>query len=314
VSESERKKEMTGFRRVRATAVVAVALFATAWLSPYPALAQSEIRVVVNEEPITSYDIQNRAKLLRAMSGGRATEEDAVEQLIDEHLMLQEAARRNVVVSDAEVEAEFRRRAANANFSPADFERAMRGAGIDPRTFKSFLRANIAWSEIVRGRVRRDLDISEEDIAQALRGRDGSAETVAMHEYMLQQIVFVGGAEPALRAQANAFRSAFQGCDQSLAQAAGQTGVVVRPTVRREEGELSQSLRDALETLDVGGITGPERTAEGIQLVAVCAKTEIRGQTQASEEVRDELVTEQGELMARRYLRDLRADAVIDYR
>ena len=307
---------MTSFRRrlARAALTALLSVVALPLVGSGPVFAQSEIRLVVNEEPITSYDIQNRARLLRAMSGGRATEQDAIEQLIDEHLMLQEAARRNVVVGDEEVEAEFRKRAANAKFSPADFERAMRGAGIDPRTFKNFLRANIAWSEIVRGRVRGNLDISEEEIARALRGREAPTETVAMHEYMLQQIVFVGGGEAAMRSQANAFRSAFQGCDRSLAQAAGTTGIVVRPTVRREEGEISQALREALKGLDVGGITQPERTAEGVQLVAVCAKTVIQGQTQASEEVREELVSEQGELLARRYLRDLRADAVIEYR
>jgi peptidyl-prolyl cis-trans isomerase SurA len=66
--------------------------------------------------------------------------------------------------------------------------------------------------------------------------------------------------------------------------------------------------------MNVGGIAGPERVEDGYQLVAVCAKKEIPGQTVAAEEVRSELSSEKGELLARRYLRDLRSDAVIDYR
>jgi peptidyl-prolyl cis-trans isomerase SurA len=277
------------------------------------ALAQSEIRAIVNGEPITTYDIQNRAKLMRAM-GASANERAVLELLIDEHLMLQEAERRNAGVGDEEVQAEFARRAANANLSPAQFEQAMRGAGIDPATFRRFLRANMGWNEIVRSRVRGSLNVTDEEVAEALGERTAEGADAATHEYMLQQILFVGGAEAAMRSKANAFRAAFQGCDHSLQQAAGAVGVVVKNPVRREEGQLSATLREQLKGLDVGGITQPEATAEGVQLVAVCAKTEIRGQTQAAEEVRDELVNEEGELLARRYLRDLRADAVIEYR
>jgi peptidyl-prolyl cis-trans isomerase SurA len=305
-------------RLVRSTALILLVAAATSLINPGLAHAQSEIRVVVNEEPITSYDVRNRAKLLKAMTGGKAGEKEALDQLIDEHLMLQEASRRNVVVTDDEVEAEFSRRAANARFSAAQFEQAMRGAGIDPKTFKSFIRANLAWSQIVRARFRGAIDISEEDIAAALRRRQGAGEeateSAATYEYMLQQIVFLGGAEATMRSHANAFRSAFQDCDHSLDQVAGMTGVVVRPTVRREETQLSEALRKSLTGLDVGGITQPEKTSEGIQVVAICAKTAIHGHTQASEEVREELASEEGEMVARRYLRDLRADAVIDYR
>lgn len=74
------------------------------------------------------------------------------------------------------------------------------------------------------------------------------------------------------------------------------------------------ALKEQLTKVSVGEITGPERVDEGYQLVAVCAKKEIPGQTVASEAVREELSSEKGQLMARRYLRDLRSDAVIDYR
>jgi peptidyl-prolyl cis-trans isomerase SurA len=73
-------------------------------------------------------------------------------------------------------------------------------------------------------------------------------------------------------------------------------------------------LKEALAALDVGGTTEPERVVEGFQIVAICAKTEIAGQTEATLEVREELTQERGQLLARRYLRDLRSDAVIEYR
>ena len=77
---------------------------------------------------------------------------------------------------------------------------------------------------------------------------------------------------------------------------------------------MPAGLKERLTKLNVGEIDGPERVDDGYQLVAICAKKEIPGQTVASEEVREELTSEKGQLMARRYLRDLRSDAVIDYR
>ncbi len=53
---------------------------------------------------------------------------------------------------------------------------------------------------------------------------------------------------------------------------------------------------------------------EGIQIVAVCAQNAIAGQTEAALEAREEISSERGQLLARRYLRDLRSDAVIEYR
>ncbi len=286
-----------------------------------PAMGQSAVRVLVNDEPITTHDIKTRTQMLRVFSQGTQGEKEAIEQLIDERLMLQEAERLRMVVSDAEVDQEFADRAKKAGTTTEVFSQAMRQAGVDPETFKNFLRANKAWSQIVRARFRATVQISEQDVAAALAGRETKPEEqAASYEYMLQQILFIvpakagAGVEAQQRNAATAFLGNFKGCDQSLQQAGGVPGVVVKPTVRREESQLSPALKEHLAGLDIGAIAGPERVEEGFQLVAVCAKKEIPGQTVASAEVREELSSEKGELMARRYLRDLRSDAVIDYR
>lgn len=302
---------------------LAAAAFAFALLQPVaPAAAQSSIRVLVNGQPITSYDVKARARMMNVFSGGRAGEKEAVEQLIDERLMMQEAKLRAVEVSDAELEAEISKRASQAKLNAAQFRQAMQQAGISVDTFTEFLRANLAWQRIVRARFNATVDISETDVAAALSKRDTAAAEAAATatEYRLQPIVFIvasgggAGAEANQRKAANAFRSAFQGCDNALAQAAGTPGIVVKPQVRREEGQLPSAIRQALAALEVGGTTEPERVADGIQIFGVCAKNAIAGQTESTVEVREELSNERGRLLARRYLRDLRSDAVIEYR
>jgi len=289
-------------------------------LAAQPAVAQSSIRVLVNDEAITSFEIQSRGKMLQLFSRGKQGEKDAIEQLIDERLMMQEAKRRSVAITDAEVEQEFSDRAAQAKLNSTQFKQAFRQAGVDPKTFENFIRANKTWSEIVRARYRATVDVSEQDVTAALTGADSAAEQTTISEYMLQQILFIvpakakSGVQAEQRNRANAFRSGFQGCDSSLQQVSGMTGVVVKPTVRREETKIAGPLKEALARIGVGGITEPQPVDEGFQLVAVCAKKEIAGRTQATEEARSEIATERGQLLARRYLRDLRSEAVIEYK
>jgi peptidyl-prolyl cis-trans isomerase SurA len=295
-------------------------LSALACLVAVPALAASTIRILVNDEPITSYDIQQRTAMLRVFTGGKAGEKQAIEQLIDEKLMLAEAKFRNIVVSDEEIDQEVGRRAESAKLSTSQFTQALRQAGIGLETFKQFLRANMAWSQVVRARFRATVNITEQDITAALGERTEADPAEAAVEYMLQPVLFMipegaGNAAANERlSQANAFREGFRGCDQSLAQVGGVPGIVVRPIVRREEGTLPEPVRVALAGTEIGGTTKPERVPEGYQVLAVCAKNTIAGQTEAAVTVREELNDERGKLLARRYLRDLRSDAVIEYR
>ena len=301
-------------------ASAAFALLAAQVVLAEPTLAQGSVRVLVNDQPVTSLDVQNRAKMLALFSRGKQGEKDALEQLVDERLMIQEAKRVGMLASDADVEAEFASRAKNLKLSTEQFGQALQQNGVNPKTFKDFLRANMSWAKIVRARFRSTEAITDQDIATALTGRKIEGPLQEVYEYLLQPIVFVvsakaGDGVAAQRlGQANAFRSNFQGCAQSLQQASGVKGVVVKPTVRREQHELSGAIKEELEALNVGGITTPQRVEDGVQLIAVCEKRVISGQTQATDEVRDELTSKRGELMARRYMRDLRSDAVIEYR
>jgi peptidyl-prolyl cis-trans isomerase SurA len=309
---------------------VAAAL-AFALLTGQHALAQSSIKILVNDEAITSFDIKQRTQMLRVFTRNQQGEAEATEQLIDERLMVQEAKRRGVSITDGEIDQEIAKRARSAKLSSTQFQQAMRQAGFDPATFRDFIRANVMWQQIVRARFRAEGQVTDQDVTAALTERpaaDPTADTTAeedaaptvVYEYRLQPIIFVvpAGAAPAVETQrrneAAAFRRDFAGCDAALQQIGGTPGVVVKPAIRREESQMNPALKQALAGLDIGGITEPERVGEGIQLLGVCAKQEIAGQTTATVEVREELSNERGQLLARRYLRDLRSDAVIEYR
>jgi len=288
-----------------------------------PVAAQSSVKILVNDQPITTFDIKTRTQMVKVFSRGRDGEKAATEQLIEERLKAQEAKLRGVSVSDDEVEREFAQRAAQLKLQPAQFTQAMQQAGISPTDFRRFLKTNMEWAELVRARFRAQVKISDQDVVAAL-GKKGDDDAAAVpntaSEYMLQQIVFVvpKGAGQAIenqrKSEANAFRGSFQGCQQALESARGLNGVVVKPPIRRDESQLQDNTAAALASMQIGETTAPERTADGFQILAICAKTAISGTAASNEDLRAELANERGQLLARRYLRDLRADAVIEYR
>src|SRR3712207_4996343 len=73
--------------------VAAVLVVGFCNFAPTLALGQSSVRILVNDQPITSQDIKSRTQMLRVFSRGQQGEKEAIEQLIDERLQLQEAKR-----------------------------------------------------------------------------------------------------------------------------------------------------------------------------------------------------------------------------
>ncbi|MBZ8131725.1 SurA N-terminal domain-containing protein [Afifella sp. IM 167] len=305
----------------KAAALTLIASLGLALCFAPQALAQSSIKILVNDQPITTYDIRNRAKFLHLTSRGQAGEKQATDELINEALKMQEAKRRNVSVSEQEVNAAFATIAQRAKMPVSGLESALRQAGVDPSTLKDRIRAELAWRDIVRARFRATVRISESDVAEALggRGEDEQADGGVM-EWEAQPILFIvpkngsSGALAQKKREAEAFRSRFKSCDETLEQTRGMKGVVVQPHVRRPANEFPENVQPELKRAQVGTALSPLKVDEGFQVLGLCSKRTISGASAAADQAREELANERGQLLARRYLRDLKSDAVIEYR
>lgn len=305
-----------------------VAVLAAAVYSASPsAAAQTTIKVIISSpnikspSVITTYDIRNRAGLLRLTSRGRAGRKQAIEDLIDEQLKMQEAARLRITVSDEEIDRAYGRFASRAKLTSARLSQVLRQSGVNPQTLKDRLRSEIAWSRIVRARFQAAVKITERDVAEALAGKETTDDDdTGISQFDLQQIIFVipadaskGHISQRLR-EAESFRSRFAGCDQALDQAKKLKGVVVKPKIRRTTDDLRGPTAESIAKTEVGKATRPEKVPQGFQILGVCAKRDLANQTTASEGVRDKLANERGSRMAQRFLRDLRSQAIIEYR
>jgi peptidyl-prolyl cis-trans isomerase SurA len=278
----------------------------------------SSIRVVVNDQPITSYDIAQRARLMR-VAGVASSEKAATEELITETLQMYEAAKRGVRVPDRRVEGAFAGIASGLKMSPAQLTAALKGEGIDDSSLKRRLRAQLSWQQLVQERVQTTAKIKTSDITAALQ-EEGDPSTMTVEEFTLQQIIFVvpSGSSSGLFSQrqqeAAAFRQRFKGCDQSLEQAKQLRGVVVKDIGRRDAGQLTGPAGEEIRKTPVGKAAPPNKIDQGIELIAVCAKRDVRNAAVARAEVQNKLYLDQSEDLGKEYIEELRAAAIIETR
>jgi peptidyl-prolyl cis-trans isomerase SurA len=109
-------------------------------------------------------------------------------------------------------------------------------------------------------------------------------------------------------------RARFQSCADGIPFARALNEVAVRDQVTKFSADLPQALRDILDKTDVGHLTPPEQTTEGIQMFALCAKKENKTDTPGKKEVRDDLFQKKFGAQAKRYLAQLRRAAMIEYK
>ena len=79
-------------------------------------------------------------------------------------------------------------------------------------------------------------------------------------------------------------------------------------------GNLSKIVRAAVENLPVGKASPPIRTKNGMAVFMVCDRKESARGLPSRKQIADRMREERVGVLARRYLRDLRAAAIVDLR
>jgi peptidyl-prolyl cis-trans isomerase SurA len=298
--------------------MAALALGATG-VCPTAFAAGTSIKVLVNDEPITNYDIAQRLKMMQA-SREKGGEKQATELLIDDTLKLQEGKKRGFVLSDAEVDGFFADIARKNKMSATQFAAALGHGGMSASALKRYIKAQATWSQLVKGKTKATVTVKSTDITAAMFSK-GSEADLKITEYKLQQIIFVvpkDKSSPAYIAQrrreAEAFRGRFGGCDKSVDLAKQLKDVVVKDIGRRDSSQLNGPLADELKTTAVGKATPPQQTDLGVEIVAVCDTKQVHSDVEARQDAESKLLLEQSKTVGEDYLKQLRKAAIIVYR
>jgi peptidyl-prolyl cis-trans isomerase SurA len=270
----------------------------------------------VNGDPITAVDIAQRKRLIELSTHKAPSQKEVLDELIDEQLKIQAARRYRLEITEAEVDNVVANMATRMRTDAQQFAKALSGSGVSINALRRKLRADLAWNQIVRGKFQNNLIVADKDIAAAVQSR--KKDDKAAVEYTLRPILLLvprGAGDAAIesrRREADALRTRFQNCDDGVKLARGLKDVAVREPLTRSSADLGAKLRELLDGMEIGRLTPPDITPQGVEVFALCAKKQAKGDTGAERDVREELFGERFQAQGKKYLQELRRSAMIE--
>lgn len=239
--------------------------------------AASEIKVIVNRIPITSYDIQRRAAFLKLQRRGGNLNEEAEQQMIDQALRVSEARRLGINVTDDQVDGAYNNFAKSNKMTVKQLDGIMNQSGVTKPHFKEFIRAQMSWSQVLSRR-SRGTTMTEQDVVRRMLKQGGEKPTAT--EYMLQQVIFVvpqseRGKIAQRKREAEAMRARFSGCNTTREFAKGLIDVTVKDLGRKLAPELPDDWAEQIKNTKVGGTTAVRETSVGVEFIGICSSREV---------------------------------------
>ena len=309
-------------RRIGAHArPLAMAALAAAMMFAGASLARAQqVVALVNGTPITELDIVQRTKLEQMSTQKPPSRQFVLNTLIDETLEIREAKQYNIEVPDSEVEQSYASIADRMGVDAKKLNEILSRAGSSAEALKHRLRAQLAWNALIRGRFRASLEIPDSDVEAALQLHKSDEKKDVGFEYTMRPIVFIvpSGAPPAAyearKRDADALRARFQNCADGIPFARALSEVAVRDQIIKFSSDLPEQSRAILDGTEVGHLTPPESMAEGVQMFAVCGKRQTKNDTPGKKQIRDEIFEKKFGATAKRYLQQLRREAMIEYK
>ncbi|WP_347379577.1 SurA N-terminal domain-containing protein [Bradyrhizobium sp. STM 3843] len=288
--------------------------------SAVAAHAQS-IVVMVNGDPITDYDIEQRTKLNFLSTHKQQSRQEVLNELIDEKVKIKEGKKFGVEPSASDIDSSFANMGSRMRLSPDQLAKSLESQGIRPETLKARIKAEMVWTSLVRGRYKERLQVGEKDVAAAVAAAGGDAEQQGQaFEYKMQPIVLIvpkGSAQSAFEARqkdAESLRSRVQSCQEANSYFRSMQNAAIKEIVVKTSADIPPNLRKLLDDTPIGHLTPPEVTKQGVEMVALCARTPTTVDTPKKREIREKMYTEKYEATSKAYLQEVRRAAMIEYR
>ncbi|OBY27019.1 peptidylprolyl isomerase [Leisingera sp. JC1] len=165
----------------------ALALAAGLSLTALPAGAQNLFApaITVNDEVITRYELEQRARFQAALRVPGDPLETAREELINDRLKLEVLQQAGIELSDEDISAGMEEMAGRANLSLNEFLTALQQQGVAPQTLRDFTRVGLGWREYTRARFLSQARPTPEEIDRAMGSAGTGSVQVLLSEFIV---------------------------------------------------------------------------------------------------------------------------------
>jgi peptidyl-prolyl cis-trans isomerase SurA len=316
----------TLFQRLQAIVSACAVILALALLGDAtPSYAQT-VAVMVNGEPITDFDIEQRTKLDVLSTHKPTTRQEVIQELIDEKLKIREAKQYSVDPGSSDIDAAYGQMAGRMRLSSDQLSQMLESNHIRPDTLKKRIKSEMVWGSLVRGRFKESLQVGEKEVNAAARNtpettaEKGDKTETESFEYKMQPIVLIvpKGSSPSAvelrRKEAETLRGRIQTCEEANSLFKSMQNAAIRDPVVKTSADMPPALREVLDKTPIGHLTEPETTKQGVEMVALCSRKPTTVDTPRKKEIRDKMFGEKFDAKSNSYLAQLRKAAMIEYR
>ena len=293
------------------------ALALPACISP---LHAQTVVVMVNGDPITDYDIEQRSKLDFLTTHKQSSRQDVLNELIDDKVKIKEAKKYGVDPTSSDIDQAFASMGSRMRITPEQLAKSLESQGIRAETLKARIKSDLVWTSLVRGRYKERLQVGERDVAAAVKAEGGDEQQAQAFEYKMQPVVLIvprGSAPAAVEArhkEAETLRSKVQTCDEANTYFRSMANAAIRDLVVKTSADIPANLRKVLDDTPVGHLTPPELTKQGVEMVALCARNPTTIDTPKKKEMREKMYAQKYEATSKSYLQEIRKAAMIEHR
>jgi peptidyl-prolyl cis-trans isomerase SurA len=292
---------------------LAFAVFFVAAICAHAPLAQAQAIIeTVNGTPITTIDVEQRMKLLRVLHKP-AGRDAAIASMVDDTLKLDETSKFKIKASDTDIGQQIAKAATGLKMSPEGLLTAIRGAGVTEGHFRDHFASRFTFYALVQA-YNKGVEASETQVREELAKEAGKTPET---EYAVRQVVFTLTDATSVEKinnrlhEAEQLRSRFNDCASGLPLARGMDNVAVKEEIRRHATQLNEHLRQLLDKTPTGHLTPPQRSNEGVEMIAVCSKTASKDDSTLRTAISERLLAVQIDADADKKLQELRSHAVI---
>ena len=246
------------------------------------------IAVIVNDEVISRYDVNQRVRLILVTSGIPATEENikrieeqAIKALIDEKIQIQEAIKLEVPDSPNEINLMLDNIARSNQTTAEGILESITSQGVNSETLLNQIKSELLWNKIVRGRFGSYINISDEEVDIIY---DRTIQNINNSQYDISEI-FIGFEDENEEREARDLTKRlteqlknnipFEPVAQQFSQASssGQGGFIGWVS----EGQLDPEILSSIKNLEIGAVSEPIKTVNGYFIIKINGKSEEGG-------------------------------------
>ncbi len=305
--------------------------------SQFAVAQESVVIATVNDVPITSFDIDQRIRLLEILGQGgpKPDRKKIANNLIDDVVKIAEAKTNRMDATEADIDDRLKRMATGLKTDQAGLKAKLGKQGISITTLRDYVAAQMAFGRLLSTKYKEKVEVNPAavdqkmaDIKAEINGK--IAKVMAdprmqpINVYSIMEINFpVESNDPQLlqsRAiEAGQYLQRFKGCSSAKAAASGIFNVKVGKKIEADGRRLPKQLKAMFDSKGPGNAYGPMRSPSGIQVVAYCGTKKITppkptAQMPSRQQVENAVLNERYGAVEQKYIAIMRKHAVIEYK